>query len=205
MDLAAARQRGAQLDPGNDLYTVAFTGGTCLADPGDRVVISERQDAHATRNGLLDQHGWRKEAVRVGAMRMEIDFGVEEPSRSARLLEFTTPRLHLLPWLHDEPDGGAVLVLDDDIDEGRQTDRFDPGLPQVVARDGDRLDRLVGGAGADRLHLGPAVLPNDARDAPATALGRDRAETFRTSPLRCSTSAAPSVAATAPLTDAPLA
>jgi hypothetical protein len=41
--------------------------------------------------------------------------------------------------------------------------------------------------------------------APATALGRDRAETFRTSPLRCSTSAAPSVAATAPLTDPPLA
>src|SRR5918997_6922271 len=94
-------------------------------------------------------------------------FGVEESRRSSRLLDSTTPRLHLLPWLHDEPDGGAVLVLDDDVDEGRQTDGFDPGLAQVVARDGDRLDRLVRGARADRLHLGPAVLANDARDRPS--------------------------------------
>src|SRR5918993_3853015 len=93
-------------------------------------------------------------------------FGVAEASRSSRLLDSTTPRLHLLPWLHDEPDGGAVFVLDDDVDEGRQTDRFDPGLAQIIARDGDRLDCLVGGARADRLDLGPAVLADDARDCP---------------------------------------
>src|SRR5918993_2915693 len=93
-------------------------------------------------------------------------FGVAEASRSSRLLDSTTPRLHLLPWLHNKPDGGAVFVLDDDVDEGRQTDRFDPRFAQIVARDGDRLDRLVGGAGADRLHLGPAVLADDARDRP---------------------------------------
>src|SRR5215218_4646182 len=171
MDLAAARQRGTQLNPRNDLHSEAFTGGTRLADTGDRVVIGERQDAHATRSGLLHQHRGRKEAVRVGAMRVEIDLGSHlsrgdmksrRNSRTTRLLDSSTR----LPWLHDEPDGSAVLVLDDDVDEGWQTDRFDPGFAQVVPRDGDRLDRLVSGAGADRLHLGPAVLADDARDRP---------------------------------------
>src|SRR5215217_93946 len=100
MNFASARQRGAQLDSGNDLHPEAVTGGARLADTGHRVVIGERQGTHVTRSGLLDC--------------------------STRL-----------PWLHNQPDGGAVLVLDDDIDEGRQTDGFDSSLPQVDARDGD--------------------------------------------------------------------
>src|SRR5215211_3166506 len=132
MDLAAARQRGTQLNPRNDLHSEAFTGGTRLDDTGDRVVIGERQDAHAMRSGLLHQHRWRKETVRVGAMRVEIDFfsrGVVKSSSRGEVSSFSTPR-HLdystrLPWLNDEPDGRAVLVLDDDVDERRQTDRFD--------------------------------------------------------------------------------
>src|SRR5215217_6781252 len=80
---------------------MAVPGSACLADSGNRVVIGERQDAHATRSGLLHQHRWRKEAVRVATMRVEIDFssrGVEQivaagRSRGGRSF-FSTPRLH---------------------------------------------------------------------------------------------------------------
>src|SRR5918993_5763896 len=95
MDLAAARQRGTQLDPGNDLHPMAVSGGACLADTGHRVVIGERKDAHATRSGLLHQHRWRKETVRVGAMRVEIDFlsrGVVKSSSRGEVSSFSTPR-----------------------------------------------------------------------------------------------------------------
>ena len=85
MDLAAARQRGTQLNPRNDLHSEAFTGGTRLADTGDRVVIGERQDAHATRSGLLHQRRRRKETVRVGAMRVEIDYAFYRGSTTSRM------------------------------------------------------------------------------------------------------------------------
>src|SRR5919112_1475171 len=52
---------------------MGLPSSTCLADTGNRIVIGERQDAHATRSGLLHQHRWRKETVRVRAMRMEIN------------------------------------------------------------------------------------------------------------------------------------
>jgi hypothetical protein len=59
MDFTSTRQRGAQLDTGNDLYPKALPGGACFADTGDRIVIGERQDANATRSGLLHQDRWR--------------------------------------------------------------------------------------------------------------------------------------------------
>ena len=69
-----------------------------------------------------------------------------------------------LAWFDDEANGGAVLVFNGDIDEGREADRLDARLAQVIARDRDGLDGLIGRSGADRLYLGPAALADDTGD-----------------------------------------
>ena len=47
-----------------------------------------------------------------------------------------------LPWLDHQPDRGAVLVVDGDIDERWQADGIDARLEQVIPRDRGGLEIL---------------------------------------------------------------
>src|SRR5207244_2149516 len=53
----------------------------------------------------------------------------------------------------EEADPGALLPVDGDVDEGRDPHQVDAAGGNVAARDGDGLDRLVDGPGADGLDL----------------------------------------------------
>ncbi len=53
------------------------------------------------------------------------------------------PTRDRLPRFDDQSQRGAVLIVDDDIDEGGQTDRVDARLREVIAGNRDRFDRLI--------------------------------------------------------------
>src|SRR4051812_41549100 len=55
-----------------------------------------------------------------------------------------------------EADGGAALAVDLDVGERRDAHQIDAGGGDVAAGDGQRLDGLVEGAGADHLDLDDA-------------------------------------------------
>src|SRR4051812_9707608 len=58
-----------------------------------------------------------------------------------------------LAGLDHEPNRSPILVVDCHVDERGKANYVDPRLSEVVARNGDGLYCLVGGAGAYRLHF----------------------------------------------------
>src|ERR671930_1957372 len=74
------------------------------------------------------------------------------------------PDLVLLSDFDQEADAGPLLPIDGDVDEGGHTHDVDAAGRHVTARDRDRLDRLIDGAGADRLYLDTRVAADHARD-----------------------------------------
>src|SRR5450759_942241 len=81
-----------------------------------------------------------------------------------------------LSALHEQADSGALLAVNRDVDEGRDTDQVEPARCDVSTRDGDRLDRLVDGSGPDRLDLHPTLAADHASDGSCDGnwLGRGR-------------------------------
>ena len=100
-----------------------------------------------------------------------------------------------LSRLDDHSDSGAVFIVDGDINERWQADRFDSRFQQVIASNCHSLDCLVRCASANGLHFCAATSRTTPAIAPATALGRDRAETLSTSPSRSATFSSTSITA----------
>src|SRR5207302_1416725 len=76
----------------------------------------------------------------------------------------------------EEADAGALLAVDRDVDEGGDADQVDAAGGDVAPGDGDRLDGLVDGSGADRLDLDLVRAPDDTgdRSGDGDRLGRCR-------------------------------
>src|SRR5436305_12263238 len=76
-----------------------------------------------------------------------------------------------LTGLDQQTDPGPLLTVDGDVDERWNTDEVEAAGRHVTAGDGDRLDGLIDGAGADRLDFHPALTAYHAGDR---ARDRDR-------------------------------
>src|SRR4029077_19721033 len=66
--------------------------------------------------------------------------------------------------LHEQPDTGPLFAVDGDVDEGRDAHQIKASGGYVTPRDGDGLDRLVDGAGANRLDLDAPLASDHSRD-----------------------------------------
>src|SRR5438067_13803913 len=62
-----------------------------------------------------------------------------------------------LTGLDQQTDPGPLLTVNGDVDERWDADQVEAAGRHVAARDGDRLDGLIDGAGADRLDFHPAL------------------------------------------------
>src|SRR5947208_16423493 len=76
-----------------------------------------------------------------------------------------------LTGLDQQTDPGPLLTIDGDVDERWDADQVETAGGDIATRDGDRLHRLVDGAGADRLHFDAALASDDARDRPGDGNG----------------------------------
>src|SRR4029077_7293066 len=65
--------------------------------------------------------------------------------------------------LHEQPDSGALLAVDRDVDHRRDAYEGEAAWRDVPARDGDGLDGLVDRAGADCLDFDASLAADHAR------------------------------------------
>src|SRR6478735_1108297 len=93
----------------------------------------------------------------------------------------TAYQRQLAPFDH-QTNGGALLIVDCDVDEGGHANRVDLGFEQILPGDGNGFDRLIGCACANCLNFGPPVFAHDPGDGPCYGtrprFGRDL-EDFR--------------------------
>src|SRR2546429_7979630 len=69
-----------------------------------------------------------------------------------------------LTGLDQQTDPGPLLTVDGNVDERWDADQVEAAGRHVASRDGDRLDGLIDGAGADRLDFNPALTAYHAGD-----------------------------------------
>src|SRR5690606_10925715 len=86
----------------------------------------------------------------------------------------TRPVERSSPGLNDKPDGSPLLTVNLDLSERRNTDQINAVGGHEASADGDRLDRLIDGAGADGLHLRGPVLPQHGSQSTGDSLGLRR-------------------------------
>ena len=63
--------------------------------------------------------------------------------------------------LDDEPDSGALLIVNIDIDKRRNANDMDSLFSQITFGDHNGLDGLIDSAGTDGLHFGVRRLAHD--------------------------------------------